>query len=147
VVDGLAIVELVLVVVVLAALVPVLALVVRRRWLSQQGWVFDCSLRRLESTPSSTWTLGVARFNGENLEWYRVFAWSLKPFLTFTRGQTHVVATRDASASERPILADQQRVAQLKGGGVNVEVATVPASMTALLSWLESAPPGFGYRT
>lgn len=40
VVDGLAIVELVLVVVVLAALVPVLALVVRRRWLSQQGWVF-----------------------------------------------------------------------------------------------------------
>ncbi len=144
--DGLAVVELVLVLVVLAALIPVVLLVARRRWLGQQGWVFDCSLRRLEATPSSTWTLGVARFNGETVEWYRVFSWSLRPALTFTRGETQVVTTRDATEGERPVLADQQRVAQLRGAGHPVEVAMVPASMTAFLSWLESAPPGFGYR-
>nr|NLI50638.1 DUF2550 family protein [Propionibacterium sp.] len=145
-VDGLAVVELVLVLVVVAALVPVALLVARRRWLSQKGWVFDCSVRRLEATPSSSWTLGVARFNGETVEWYRVFSWSLRPALTFTRGATQVVATRDATDGERPVLADQQRIAQLRGGGAAIEVAMVPASMTAFLSWLESAPPGFGYR-
>lgn len=144
-VDGLAIVELVLLVAVLAVALPVVLLFLRRRWLSQQGWVFDCSLRRLEATAGTNWMLGVVRFNGETLEWYRVFSWSLRPEISFRRGQTDVLATRDASDAERAVLADQQRVAQVRGGGEAVEVAMVPASMTAFLSWLESAPPGLGY--
>lgn len=143
--DAVLIAELVLAVVVLAVAVPVVLLVVRRRWLSQHGWVVDCSVRRT-TTPSSNWTLGVARLNGDDVEWYRVFSWSLRPPMAMRRGETQIVSTRDATPAERPLLADQHRIAELRSPAGSIEVAMAPGSMTAFLSWLEAAPPGHGYR-
>ena len=42
-------------------LIPVVWLIVRRRWLAGRGRVFECSLKR----PDGGWTLGVARFRGD----------------------------------------------------------------------------------
>lgn len=144
-VDGLTLAELGLVVLLLAALAPVVWLVARRRWLASSGWVFDCSLRAPATTPSPKWMLGVARLNGENMEWYRVFSASLRPKYTIRRGQVHVVMTRVLSPDERALLFDQERVALLRGGAGDIELAMAPDRMTALLSWLESSPPGSTY--
>lgn len=142
---GLAVAEVVLACILLIALVPVVWLVARRRWLAHAGWVFDCSLRRSDATPGS-WMLGVARLNGEAIEWYRVFSWSLRPKYVLRRGETQVSASRVLDPDERALLFDQERVVGLEGDGLRVELAMAPPRMTAFLSWLESAPPGASYR-
>jgi len=144
--DGLTLAEIVLGCALVVVLVPVIWLVARRRWLARSGWVFDCSLRILGGSTGSAWMLGVARFNGDLIEWYRVYSWSLRPKVSLHRGQTRVASTRAARAEERALLYDQDRVAELRSDSKAVEVAMVPGRMTAFLSWLESAAPGQSYR-
>lgn len=127
-------------------ILPVAWLVVRRRWLAQQGWVFDCSMRYPSTTtPSPAWMLGVARLAGERLEWYRVFSLSLRPRATFERGRAQVAGTREADAAEASSLYDQGRIAELTVPDGQLELALAPPDMTTFLSWIEASPPGVLY--
>lgn len=131
---------------VIIALVPVLFLAGRRRWLSRAGGVFDCSLRLSTTTPGAGWVMGVARYSGDNLEWFRVFSPSLRPKVIFPRSSSHAGAQRDPDPIEAVTLADQRVLAMEFTDGHSWELAMSVASLTGLLSWLESAPPGSRYR-
>lgn len=145
--DWLGITELVALTLVVLLLIPVLFLGVRRRWLSRQGGMFDCSVRLSTGTPGTGWVLGVARYSGDNLEWFRAFSISLRPRMIFPRSQSHAGAQREADPIESVLLYDDQRILCLElSDGRSVEVAMAVASLTGLLSWLESAPPGAHYR-
>lgn len=52
----------------------------RRRLIQRSGGTFDCSLRwdvSEKSDPSGKgWSYGVARYNGDRIEWYRVFSYA-----------------------------------------------------------------------
>jgi len=145
--DWLAITELVALTLVVLLLVPVLFLGLRRRWLSREGGLFECSVRLFTETPGTGWVLGVARYSGDNLEWFRAFSVSLRPRMIFPRSQSHAGAQREADAIESVVLYDDQRILSLElSDGRSVEVAMAVASLTGLLSWLESAPPGAHYR-
>lgn len=127
--------------------VPVVFLATRRRWLSRQGGLFDCGLRLSTKTPGAGWALGVARYSGDNLEWFRVFSPSLRPRLIFPRSITHAGDQREPDAIEAVMLSDDQRIVSLElVGGQSWELSMSTASLTGLLSWLESAPPGARYR-
>ena len=66
-----------LLVLLVAALVCV---VLRRRWLSRKVGTFDCSLRTVSSEHGKGWHLGVARYEADRIEWYRVFSvWTCDP--------------------------------------------------------------------
>ncbi|MGC3993271.1 MAG: DUF2550 domain-containing protein [Propionicimonas sp.] len=145
--DWLGITEWVALVLVVVLLVPVVFLGVRRRWLSRQGGLFDCSLRLSEKTPGAGWVLGVARYSGDNLEWFRAFSIALRPRVIFPRSQASAGPQRDPSPIESVVLYDDQRIMRLElVDGRSWELATSVASLTGLLSWLESAPPGARYR-
>jgi hypothetical protein len=127
--------------------VPVVFLAGRRRWLSRQGGLFDCSLRLSTKTPGAGWALGVARYSGDNLEWFRVFSPSLRPRVIFPRSSTRVGAQRDPDAIESVALSFEQRILGMElADGHSWELAMSTASLTGLLSWLESSPPGARYR-
>ncbi len=132
----------VLVVVALCILTPVIVLFGRRRWLATRGPVFDCSLRTPDATPGSGWMLGVARYSGDEFEWYRVFSISLRPWLTIDRTRSQAAATRLPDAYESSFLDADQRIATLTGAHVGVSVALAPQEMTAFLGWLEGGLPG-----
>jgi hypothetical protein len=144
--DWLGITELVALALVLVLLVPVAFLGIRRRWLSRQGGLFDCSVRLSTTTPGTGWVLGVARYSGDNLEWFRAFSIALRPRLIFPRSQAQAGAQRDPDSIESVLLYDDQRILQLElADGTSWELAMSVASLTGLLSWLESAPPGGRY--
>lgn len=127
--------------------VPVLFLAVRRRWLSRMGGLFDCSLRLSTRTPGAGWVLGVARYSGDNLEWFRVFSPSLRPRLIFPRSISRAGGQRDPDAIEAVVLTHDQRIVTMElTDGRSWELAMSNASLTGLLSWLESSPPGARYR-
>jgi hypothetical protein len=127
-------------------LVPVIFLATRRRCLSRQGGVFDCSLRLSTKTPGTGWVLGVARYSGDNLEWFRVFSPSLRAKIIFPRSITHAGLQRDPDAIEAVVLTNERIVRMELSDGNSWELAMASASMTGLLSWLESSPPGARYR-
>lgn len=56
----------------------------RRRLIQRSGGTFDCSLRwEAPEKPGDEngkgWGYGVARYNGDRIEWYRVFSYSPAP--------------------------------------------------------------------
>jgi hypothetical protein len=146
----------VLEVVVAAVLLVVLAIVLlaaRRRWLAREGGTFECSARLRTSNPSGGWALGVARYNGEMLEWFRFFSYAFRPRISMRRTEVSVVDSRDPDPVEALALYEGQRVVTLAqkdapietGRGkhpVHWELAMDPDSLTGLLAWLEAAPPG-----
>ena len=139
--------ELLLVIIILAVLIPIAWLTLRRRWLSRQGGMFDCSVRLTATTPGTGWVLGVARYSGENLQWFRTFSLSFRPRLTFLRAETRAGSQRRPTPVESVLLFDDQQIVELVSThGRSWEVAMAPGSLTGLLSWLEASPPGMSYR-
>lgn len=145
--DWATVAEIVAVVVVLAVLIPLVWVVIRRRLLARHGGTFDCSLRTPTATPGTGWVLGVARYAGEYLEWYAAFGFSMKPRLRLERAWTVAVEQREPSALEAVALYEQRRIVLLEQRRTDRdprELAMSEESLTGLLSWLEAAPPGLG---
>ncbi len=128
---------------VVSALLALILLAVRRRWLDRLGGAFDCSLRLRTRRPGYGWALGVARYNEGSLEWYRFFSYSLRPRVVFPRSEARVVWTRDPEPIEAVALKEDERVVRLQvDGAIESDLAMSADSITGLLSWLEAAPPG-----
>ena len=127
-------------VVVLAGLLLV-ALVVRRRWLTSGEATFDLSVRLGTAEGPRGWTLGVGRYRGDRLEWFRVFSLALRPKRSFDRHQFELMASRVPSEAEAHSLFSGHLVVQARASQRPVELALDPEALTALLAWLEAAPP------
>lgn len=145
----LAILKFTLVVLVVLAL-PALVLIIRRVWLLRAVGSFDCSAMLASATPGSQWVSGVGRFRGEELWWYPDFGWSFVPKLRFPRDRTIALPSHPLTLDGRGGEFSEYRVVPLSrqiGGGTAVwDLAMAPPAVTALLSWLEAAPPGMAHR-
>lgn len=140
-------VVLVIAVVLIALALPLALLAVRRRWLARLGGTFECSLRLRKTTPSAGWVLGVARYSGGNLEWFRFFSYSLRPRATFVRAEVNVIENREPDPIEAVSLYTGQRIVRIEAGNDGAppelwDLAMSSDSLVGLLSWLEAAPPG-----
>jgi hypothetical protein len=130
---------------VLLLALALLLLALRRRYLARQGGTFECSLRLRTSAPGAGWALGVARYNDENLEWFRFFSYSLAPRKIFLRQEVNVMESREPDPVEAVSLYAGQRIVRIETRGPRPEtweLAMSGESLTGLLSWLEAAPPG-----
>ena len=145
--DWLVAVEVIVGIIIGACLLFLIWMFVRRRWLSSSGGVFDCALgmqsRRVH------WHLGMARYVGDQLHWYRIFSLDIQPRLVLERQHTTWLGQRRPSLEESMVLFTDHQVVQLagvdrKGRPYEYELAMTPASVTGLMSWLEAAPPGVG---
>jgi hypothetical protein len=114
----------------------------RRRWLSRDGGAMEMSLRLKPRSQGRGWVLGVGRFVGDELQWFRVFSISPRPRRTLTRGELHVRARRTPKGPESLALLKGAEVVELTSSGVRVEIAVDTSVMTGLLAWLEGQPPG-----
>lgn len=145
--EWMGVVEGVLLTAALLLAIPVVWLIARRRWLSRQGGTFECSVRLNATTPGTGWVLGVARYGADSLDWFTSFSLSLMPRKVFPRGDTKAGAQRGPTSVEAVVLFDNQRIVELiSGSGERWELSMAPGSLTGLLSWLESSPPGMSYR-
>jgi hypothetical protein len=132
---------------VLAALVAVslLALgllVIRRRVITRSGGTFDCSLRFGQGAYGKGWVLGIGRYSGERLEWYRVFSYGMRPRRVFSRRDLHVVERRNPSGAEVFSLLSGAVVVRCLDADGPVELAMSQDTLTGFLAWVESSPPG-----
>lgn len=130
----------------LAVVVPLVGLWVRRRWLSAKSGVFDCALRLRSTGSGSGWATGMARYEGDVLQWFRVFSFAWRPRIELHRDRTVALGRRAPEPAEAIVLFGDDQIVRLQvDDGVEgrvQELAMNPQSVTGLMSWLEAAPPG-----
>ena len=130
-------------VVAVLAIVAVGVLVVRRRLLQRTGGTFDVSLRLDPSRRfGKGWMLGLGKYEGDDLEWYRAFSYSLRPKRVFVRRDLEVRSRRKPDGPEVYSLLTGAVVVGLDVPGRPIELAMGEDELMGFLSWLESAPPG-----
>lgn len=123
-------------------LLPIIGLAIRRRWISRNGGIFDCSLRH----PDGVWTRGLARYRGENIQWFPVFSAFFRPRYVFHRSCMKVTDKRVIDGVEKAQLYGDERVVVLNCHGEDWELSMDSEVMMGFLTWLEAAPPGLSYR-
>ncbi len=125
-----------LVVVVLLAI----GVTLRRYLLERGGGTVECALRM----PGGSWRLGVAGYQPDELSWFQVFGFLLRPNKVFSRRTLVVLSRREAEAAEVASLGEGAVVVgcQIAERPGTVELAMGEAALTGFLAWLEAAPPG-----
>jgi Protein of unknown function (DUF2550) len=127
---------------VLALLLPI-GLIVRRRMISRSGTAFELSVNTRSSGASTRgWTLGLGRYREDQLDWFRFFSLAWRPKRRFHRDDLEVVERRTPHGPEAFALYSGHIVVEFRTGRGPVQLAMSEPSLTALLAWLESAPPG-----
>lgn len=118
-----------------------LVLAVRRRMLLRGSGTIDCSLRRRMGTLGRGWVLGVARYDGDVLKWYRVFSFAARPSETVSRRDLTVRKRRVPTGPEALAVNAGAVVVEVRNGRRALELAMSEGALTGFLAWLESAPP------
>jgi hypothetical protein len=132
-----------------AAALTVVWLIARRWWISRTRLTFELSVSlragRGSAGPSGRgWALGVGRYDQDRLEWFRVFSFSLRPEQTFDRTYLRVLGSREPQGSEAFALFSGHVVVECDTRDGPMQLAMSPQSLTAMMAWLEAAPPGRG---
>ena len=118
----------------------VVLFVVRRWLLARPVGAFDCSLRKDPSPPSGGWMLGVARYEADRLDWFKVFGLSPRPRRTLARARLIVLETRKARRGEGNVGAGSV-IVRCGYGPLVLELAMGEADYNGFAAWIESAPP------
>jgi hypothetical protein len=122
------------------------AFVVRRITLLRGGGTVEMSLRlHPGGLHGRGWALGVGRFVGDELQWFRTFSLSPRPKRVLCRHDLEVTERRKPSGGEDLALMTGSVVLECVNPAGPVELAMTQAAETGFLSWLESAPPGSGF--
>jgi len=124
------------------ALVYGIALVIRRRVLSRHGGTFEMSYRVRSEKAGRGWLLGLGRYSGDDLEWFRFFSLSPRPKRVWSRTTLTFVEKREPQDGEEMSLYPDHVIIGCASPDGPVELAMSTASLTGFQSWLEARPPG-----
>ncbi|MBF9067472.1 DUF2550 domain-containing protein [Streptacidiphilus fuscans] len=139
--------------VLLVCLLGLGAFAVRRRLIQRPGGTFDCSAR-LNAVAAGTasaesaeaegkgWIFGIARYNNDSVEWFRVFSYAPRPRRVLERSQIEVLERRTPAGQEELALLSGAVVLVCTHAGEPLELAMSEDALTGFLAWLEAAPPG-----
>jgi hypothetical protein len=127
---------------VLLVLLYGLALVVRRRVLSRNGGTFELSHRMRPGEAGHGWLLGLGRYSGEELEWFRIFTLAPRPKRSWHRSTLTYHGARQPEGGERTVLYPDHLVVECRTPGGTLELAMSRDSLTGFQAWLEARPPG-----
>ena len=122
-----------------------LGLVLRRRLITRHGGTFELSHRLSTGGAggaSRGWVLGIGRYSGERLEWFRIFTLSPRPKRTWLREHLAYDGRREPMGSEQVSLYPDHLVIRCQSPQGEVELAMSAASLTGFQAWLEAKPPG-----
>lgn len=114
----------------------------RRRFLTRGFGGFDCSLRFGQSRTGKGWRLGVARYEADRIDWYRIFSVSPRPGSSLVRAELLVQERRRPSAQESFSILAGSIIARCRYREEEVELAMSEQAYTGFAAWLEAAPPG-----
>ncbi|GIM87443.1 DUF2550 domain-containing protein [Salinispora arenicola] len=119
-----------------------LILFVRRALVTRSGGIIRLSVRTSTILDGRGWAPGFGRFAGDELRWYRMFSFALRPRRTLSRKGLAVERRRLPEGQERFSMPADWIILRCTSHHAPVEIAMARSTVTGFLSWLEAAPPG-----
>lgn len=119
-----------------------IGLILRRRFITRHGGTFELSHRLSSDVPGRGWVLGLGRYSGEKLEWFRIFTLWPRPKAVWFREQLSYGDRRLPEGSELMSLYPDHVVIRCRSLEGDVELAMSESSLTGFQAWLEARPPG-----
>lgn len=117
-------------------------LVLRRVVITRSIGTFECALK-VPDRDGTSWVLGVARYEADRLDWFRVLTINPRPERSLARDRLLILERRRPEGDQRsPLLLPGWVVVRCSYQGAPLEMAMGEPSYSALATWLESAPPG-----
>ncbi|HEU4424366.1 MAG TPA: DUF2550 domain-containing protein [Pilimelia sp.] len=127
---------------VLVVLAVLAAPFVRRAAFARAGGTIRLTVRLSTMVDGRGWSPGFARFVGDELRWYRMFSFALRPRRVLSRRSLVVDSLRDPAGPERLALGEGWVILRCINHQAAMEIAMDRTTVTGFLSWLEAAPPG-----
>ncbi len=127
---------------VLALLVAVALLFARRALVTRAGGIIRLSVRVSTLLDGRGWSPGFARFAHDELRWYRMFSFAIRPKRVLSRRGLAVERRRLPEGQERLIMPPDWVILRCTSHHAPIEIAMAQSTVTGFLSWLEAAPPG-----
>ncbi|NJP32163.1 DUF2550 domain-containing protein [Micromonospora thermarum] len=119
-----------------------LILFVRRALVTRSGGIIRLSVRTSTMLDGRGWAPGFGRFAGDELRWYRMFSFALRPKRVLSRKGLAVERRRLPEGQERFAMPADWVILRCTSHHAPVEIAMARSTVTGFLSWLEAAPPG-----
>jgi hypothetical protein len=116
--------------------------VVRRHVLARNPATFDCSFRPDRSRKPGGWMLGVARYEEDRLEWFRIFTIDPRPGKVLQRANLDLIEWHQPSEPDIHSVLPGALVVRCSYGEELLDLAMTRSDYTGFVTWLESAPPG-----
>ncbi|MCW3818733.1 DUF2550 domain-containing protein [Micromonospora sp. DR5-3] len=123
-------------------LASLLILFVRRALFTRSGGIIRLSVRVSTILDGRGWSPGFGRFVGDELRWYRMFSFALRPKRVLSRKRLAVERRRLPEGQERLSMPADWVILRCTSNHAPVEIAMARSTVTGFLSWLEAAPPG-----
>ncbi|MEV1143753.1 DUF2550 domain-containing protein [Micromonospora sp. NPDC049799] len=120
----------------------ILILFVRRALVTRSGGIIRLSVRTSTMLDGRGWAPGFGRFVGDELRWYRMFSFALRPRQVLSRKGLAVERRRLPEGQERFSMPADWVILRCTSHHAPVEIAMARSTVTGFLSWLEAAPPG-----
>jgi hypothetical protein len=117
-------------------------LFIRRTVIARSGGTIELSWRMSSVVPGRGWSPGIGRFAGDQLRWYRMFSFSVRPRRALSRRALVVESRRVPDGPERLVLAPDWVIVRCVSDDALIEIAMAEATLTGFLSWIEAVPPG-----
>jgi hypothetical protein len=117
-------------------------LFLRREVIARGGGTIELSLRLTTMVAGRGWSPGVARFAGDDMRWYRLFSFAVRPRRVLSRRGLAVQSRRHPEAPELLVLPADWVILRCISQQMPVEIAMAESTLTGFLSWIEAAPPG-----
>ncbi len=127
---------------VLAVFAGLLVVFARREIISHRGGTIEMNMRLSTFAPERGWAPGLGRFTNDELRWYRLFSFGVRPRRVLHRQGLVVEIRRQPEGAEKLAMPTGWIVVRCRGGNHAIELALAETALMGFLSWLESAPPG-----
>jgi hypothetical protein len=127
---------------VLILLVAIAVLFVRRALVTRSGGIIRLNVRVSTFLDGRGWSPGFARFADDELRWYRMFSFAIRPKRVLSRRGLAVERRRLPEGQERLSMPADWIILRLTSHHAPVEIAMARSTVTGFLSWIEAAPPG-----
>jgi hypothetical protein len=125
-----------------ALLFVLFAIFFRRRLIMNLGGTIRLQVRVSTLVPGRGWSSGIGQFVGDELRFYRMFSFGVRPKRVLNRRSLTVDCRRLPEGPERLIMPGHWVVLLCTTAVSQVEIAMAETTVTGFLSWLEAGPPG-----
>ncbi|KAB1161629.1 DUF2550 domain-containing protein [Micromonospora sp. DT46] len=119
-----------------------LILFARRTVVTRSGGIIRLGVRTSTMLDGRGWSPGFGRFVGDELRWYRLFSFAIRPARVLSREGLAVERRRLPEGQERLSMPADWVILRCTSDHAPVEIAMARSTVTGFLSWLEAAPPG-----